>query len=173
MTRRRCPRARPPWAKGLRRGGGLARPSKAWLRVRSLSLHSVLHSYRAMPAGLSSSASAQYRFVFTRTRAQESEHEKPELQLSAVDLYDDDGLSILIPGTVASNPLGSTANPHQTVGMAIDHRVETKWLDSRFQANNHKSILELKLPAAQHPIASCKAWAVEPQKTTGLRFPAC
>ena len=111
-----------------------------------------------MSAGTSSSSSTQYRFVFTRTRSQDTEHEKPELQLSAVDLYDDDGASILLPGTVATNPLGTTSNSHQTVGMVIDHRVDTKWLDSRYQTNGHKSVLELKLPYAHHPIASYNLW---------------
>ena len=104
------------------------------------------------------SASAMYRFVFTRTRAQGSDHEKPELQLAEVDILNDSGESILVPGTIAHNPQGSAVNPQQTVSKVIDHNMETKWLDGQYKLNNHKSILEIVLPSAQHNIALYRLW---------------
>lgn len=100
--------------------------------------------------------STAYRFTFTGSRGTEDQA-KPEIQLSEIDLFENDGTSILRQGTIASNPAGSVVNLHQTAAKAIDKQLETKWLDGAFRANGHKSMLMLELPLAQR-VASYNLW---------------
>lgn len=98
-----------------------------------------------------------YRFVFKRTRGTDSAHEHPEIQLSEVNLYDEHGESILLPGTLAVNPAGSTTYSQQAAPRAIDGLVTTKWVDTKFQANDHHSVLELILPTPRS-VSSYNFW---------------
>ena len=98
--------------------------------------------------------SSSYRFTFTGIRGAD---EKAELQLAELNLYDQNGKSILLPGTRASNPLGHVINPRQMAAMAIDRNFDTKWLDGGFRANGHVSVLELVLPSMQR-VASYNLW---------------
>jgi len=100
--------------------------------------------------------SAAYRFRFTAARGTE-ERAKPELQLAEVNLFDADDRTLLLSGTVASNPNGHVVNLHQTASKAVDRLVSTKWLDGAFESNGHVSILELHLPSVQ-AVASYNLW---------------
>lgn len=93
-------------------------------------------------------ASCGFRLVVTRARSDDSPHEHPEIQLAELDLFDQHGESILLPGSRAANPGGGIVNPQQVAARAIDRKVDTKWVDGNFKANDHYSTLELTLPSA-------------------------
>ena len=103
-------------------------------------------------------ASAGYRVTFTRIRGAGSIHRHPEVQLSELNLFDADGISILSPNVVATNPAGGVVHPQQTAAKAVDGRVDTKWVDGKFEANGYASVLELKLPTAR-AAASYQFWS--------------
>ena len=100
--------------------------------------------------------STAYRFIFTGTRGTD-EQARSEIQVGEVNLYDRDGRSILLPGTVAANPSGNVCTPQQSAAKAIDRHLETKWCDGAFKASGHQSTLELRLPSAQ-AVASYNLW---------------